>query len=92
MEGTIRELVVKRLDVQIKKLKAAKRKLAQRLLKDPKLDEAIHQLVSIRRRLTLNNMTLEQENDKQKIAKEATRTDTSRTRTNDDVKKAKAPV
>lgn len=88
MEGTIRELVVKRLDVQIKKLKAAKRKLAQRLLKDPKLDEAIHQLVSIRRRLSLNNSTGARVGDGSKTI----RSDTSSPRVNAKAAKTKTPV
>lgn len=88
MEGTIRELVVKRLDVQIKKLKAAKRKLAQRLLKDPKLDEAIHQLVSIRRRLSLNNSTGARVGDESKTA----RSNTSSQRVDVKATKTKTPV
>jgi hypothetical protein len=89
MEGTIRELVVQRLDSKIKKLRSAKRKLSKRLLEDQKLNETIKQLVSIRRRLTLHNSTGAGSGH---LPESAKRGNTRRARTNAQAEKAKTTV
>lgn len=89
MEGTIRELVVQRLDSQIKRLRAAKRKLGKRLLEDPKLEETLKQLVSIRRRITLNHSTGESDGH---TAESIKRVNPRRSRTDAKAKEAKTTI